>query len=894
MRALDAARTNLGAGITALRRLGLLAAATDQLGAAAERGDLAAATPLVDAVTELGAHFQAAAAGGVPAVEALAGRAGRLRAGLTAAATRAFELLPAASAGEGGGGGGGLPPELLARLGEAARVLRAVGGRAPDAAVSAVCARELGAYQQIFWAGATGGGGGGGGGFGGGEGAPPPPDLPSLPTSGPAAALARTERRFAWLRARLRSRAALWAVLPPEWRSEEALCLAFARVTRGQLAEVLEAAGGGRGAAAAPSPASPAAHVEALLLAVKAANDWEAEMEDRFGGGGVPGRSAPTTAAGLLGGDDWPDDEAPASRVRARAEAAARARAAAAAGAGSAAAGGAVAAAEAAGRGGSGAPASSSSSPAPSSPFRGAISSVFEPHLAAYVAAEEAALAATLASLLATPGAWDAPPPGDAGVLPAGPALFAALKRALTRCARHVSRGGGLLSLAAAFQRVLGGYAGAMRARVPGPAGPNNPGPPSAASFDWCVRVGADADLARLGALVSTAEYCARVCGELAGAVRRTVDPAALAASKAAVGAGRARTRAPPPVPPPAGGGGAAAAPPPSTSGPQPLVLDLGALDEDGGGAAFEGVAAAASAAGAAALLTRLEPWLASVARTHWAGVEDVGDASAAAANAARGLSSGAGALAPTLPALHWRFVADRTLAGAGPLLLGAVRGARAVSEPGAQQLLLEVGVIRGALAGLGNAGGEVGEGDSAAASTPSTAAAAARAAAPTEALLKVVGARPAAVAATFAAVMPGGSRSDLVGALELKAGLGRAEAGSILSAAFGGGAASSPPAAPAPRAPAAPPPQHPPRSGGLSPPPPPVPPVPPVPLAGGPVASSPGLPSAAAAARRLAHAAVPGPRAAAAVERAREAMRGLGGLGDRFKSGGGGGNGGA
>ena len=69
VRALDAAKGNLSRGIAALRRLGMLSAATDQLEAAAARGDLGEAARLLGAVNELGDFFAPHAAA-VPAVAA--------------------------------------------------------------------------------------------------------------------------------------------------------------------------------------------------------------------------------------------------------------------------------------------------------------------------------------------------------------------------------------------------------------------------------------------------------------------------------------------------------------------------------------------------------------------------------------------------------------------------------------------------------------------------------------------------------------------------------------------------------------------------------------------------------------------------------------------------------
>jgi hypothetical protein len=138
-------------------------------------------------------------------------------------------------------------------------------------------------------------------------------------TSGETAAIERTERRYAWLRRRLRGREDLLGIFPEPWRVAQRICLAFAAQTRAQLAEILaarvrsrrRAARGARprGRAGRTPTGRRAAQagelggsVEALLVAVKATNDFEAEMAERFGGGAAAAaavRWPPPGRAGL-------------------------------------------------------------------------------------------------------------------------------------------------------------------------------------------------------------------------------------------------------------------------------------------------------------------------------------------------------------------------------------------------------------------------------------------------------------------------------------------------------------------------------------------------------------------------------------------------------------------
>lgn len=73
-----------------------------------------------------------------------------------------------------------------------------------------MCHKEVGVYQQIF------------------------------STSGETALIERTERRYAWLRRRLRAKAEIWAIFPEAWRLPQRMCLLFAQVTRTHLAEILD------------------------------------------------------------------------------------------------------------------------------------------------------------------------------------------------------------------------------------------------------------------------------------------------------------------------------------------------------------------------------------------------------------------------------------------------------------------------------------------------------------------------------------------------------------------------------------------------------------------------------------------------------------------------------
>lgn len=79
-----------------------------------------------------------------------------------------------------------------------------------DELVGIVCEKEMSIYQQIYG------------------------------TVGEVAKLERTERRYQWLKKRLDDRPEQWAVFPNSWRVPQLVSMAFCKVTKSQLAEILD------------------------------------------------------------------------------------------------------------------------------------------------------------------------------------------------------------------------------------------------------------------------------------------------------------------------------------------------------------------------------------------------------------------------------------------------------------------------------------------------------------------------------------------------------------------------------------------------------------------------------------------------------------------------------
>lgn len=453
---LDYAKKHLTYTITALRRLAMLVNAVDQLQRAVERQEYSEAAHLLEAVQQLSLHFQSFAQ--IPKVAELGGRVSTLQKSLQMNVMREFELL--------GTGEESTNPLLLERLKACCLVTDALGYKARDELVDYVCKKEMGVYGQIF--------------------AP----------VGDTAQLDRVERRYNWLRKRLRAREEVWAIFPEAWRVPQLLCLMFCQVTKGQVAEMLDSRG-----------AELANNVEALLLAVKSTNDFEAEMARRFGG---------STSEDTEHEEEDPmdsmaaDDASPASAVRERYERMFKEKQR---GSKGAAVAGDPAAAALAAQG-----------QAVRTAFQGSISSVFTKHLSVYVDAEEKQLRETM-DVLVREESWQ--PLEDAqqtNVLKSSSELFAVIKRSLTRCSKFVSTGAAMLQLCNAFQRVLRAYSGKLIARLPKTASGSVNATASAGTSDWQIKM-PDDDIPVVCTIVSTAEYCNEIVGSLGRSVAKMLDP---------------------------------------------------------------------------------------------------------------------------------------------------------------------------------------------------------------------------------------------------------------------------------------------------------------------------------------------------------------------------------
>ncbi|KAK9815375.1 hypothetical protein WJX72_002419 [[Myrmecia] bisecta] len=457
---LDYAKKHLTHTITALRRLAMLINAVDQLQRAVERGEYSEAAHLLEAVQQLSSHFQSFVQ--IPKVAELGGRLSTLQKSLQMNVMREFELLGTSEEKPN--------PLLLDRLRACCLVTDALGYKAREELIDYVCKKEMSVYTQIF------------------------------SVTGETAQLDRAERRYTWMRKRLRAREEVWAIFPEAWRVPQLTCQMFCSLTKAQLGQILDY-----------RAADLASNVESLLMAVKSTNDFEAEMAQRFGGAAAASshEEAEEEEEAETGHGD---DARPASQVRQRYEKMFKERqregeASSAPGTPSDAAAAAAAAASNEAR----------------TAFRGSISSIFSKHLSVYVDAEEKALTDTMDTLVKNE-TWK--PMEDAhqtNVLHSASELFAVIKKSLMRCSKFVSKGEAMLLMCNAFQRVIKAYAARLLARLPRTASGATSATAVAGASDWHVKV-ADGDLEVICTIVSTSEYCTEVVGALGRSIAKTVD----------------------------------------------------------------------------------------------------------------------------------------------------------------------------------------------------------------------------------------------------------------------------------------------------------------------------------------------------------------------------------
>ncbi|KAF5749955.1 hypothetical protein HS088_TW03G00282 [Tripterygium wilfordii] len=340
---------------------------------------------------------------------------------------------------------------LLQQLSDACLVVDALEPSVREELVNNFCNRELTSYEQIF------------------EGAE-------------LAKLDKTERRYSWIKRRIRTNEELWKIFPPSWHVPYRLCIQFCKKTRKQLEGILD------------NPQEKL-DVGKLLLALQRTLEFEDELAEKFGGG-TQNREVVNEIEEIGRGES---DSRDVSDIRKKYERKLAAN--------------------------QGTETEEKdrnrdlSVPGAGFNFRGIISSCFEPHLTIYVELEERTLMEHLEKLVQEE-TWDVEEGSQNNVLSSSTQLFLMIKRILKRCSA-LTKSQTLYNLFKVFQRVLKAYATKLFARLP----KGGTGIVAAATgMDGQIKT-SDKDERVICYIVNSAEYCHRTAGELAESVSKIIDP---------------------------------------------------------------------------------------------------------------------------------------------------------------------------------------------------------------------------------------------------------------------------------------------------------------------------------------------------------------------------------
>ncbi|KAL5977099.1 HIT domain protein [Asimina triloba] len=242
---LDFAKKHITTSITALHRLTMLVSAVEQLQVMSSKrqykeaaAQLEVTTTLVlHAVNQLCSHFEAYR--DVPKITELREKFKNIKQILKSHVFSDFSSLGTGKETE--------EANLLQQLSDACLVVDALEPSVREELVKNFCSKELTSYRQIF------------------EGAE-------------LAKLDKTERRYAWIKRRLRTNEEIWKIFPPAWHVAYLLCIQFCKLTRAQLVEILD-------------NLKEKPDVGTLLTALQRTLEFEEELAEKFSGGMVHSRS---------------------------------------------------------------------------------------------------------------------------------------------------------------------------------------------------------------------------------------------------------------------------------------------------------------------------------------------------------------------------------------------------------------------------------------------------------------------------------------------------------------------------------------------------------------------------------------------------------------------------
>ncbi|XP_015688115.1 vacuolar protein sorting-associated protein 53 A isoform X2 [Oryza brachyantha] len=439
---LDCAKRHITTTITALHRLTMLVSAVEQLQVMASKRQYKEAAAQLEAVNQLCSHFEAYR--DVPKITELSEKFKNIKKILKSHVFSDFSSLGTGKETE--------DATLLQQLSDACLVVDALEPSVREELVKNFCSKELTSYKQIF------------------EGAE-------------LAKLDKTERRYAWIKRRLRSNEDTWKIFPPSWHVDYLLCIQFCKITRAQLIDIL-------------NNLKEKPDVATLLLALQRTLEFEEELAEKFSGGATSTRNKESasddenedTGRNKIVSDirkkyekklAVPNDETEHDKDKQK----------------------------------------DLSIPGAGFNFHGIISSCFEPYMSVYIELEEKSLVDQLDKLIQEEK-WETEEGSQTNILSSSMQVFLVIRRSLNRCSA-LTKNETLFNLFQVFQRVLKAYASKLYARLP----KGGTGIVAAATgTDGLIRT-SDRDEKMICYIVNTAEYCHQTSGELAENVAKMINP---------------------------------------------------------------------------------------------------------------------------------------------------------------------------------------------------------------------------------------------------------------------------------------------------------------------------------------------------------------------------------
>ncbi|XVE57517.1 hypothetical protein DITRI_Ditri04bG0096900 [Diplodiscus trichospermus] len=436
---LDFAKKHITTTITALHRLTMLVSAVEQLQVMASKRQYKEAAAQLEAVNQLCSHFEAYR--DIPKITELREKFKNIKQIMKSHVFSDFSSLGTGKESE--------DTNLLQHLSDACLVVDALEPSVREELVNNFCSRELTSYEQIF------------------EGAE-------------LAKLDKTERRYAWIKRRMRTNEEIWKIFPTSWLVPYRLCIQFCKKTRKQLEGILD-------------NLKEKPDVATLLMALQRTLEFEDELAEKFGGG---------TQSREIGNEiediGRQNNSQSASDIRKKYEKKLAAHQG----------------SENEEKDGN----KDLSAPGAGFNFHGIISSCFEPHLTVYIELEEKTLMENLEKLVQEE-TWDVEEGSQNNVLSSSMQLFLIIKRSLKRCSA-LTKSQTLYNLFKVFQRVLKAYATKLFARLP----KGGTGIVAAATgMDGQIKT-SDRDERVICYIVNSAEYCHKTSGELAESVSKIID----------------------------------------------------------------------------------------------------------------------------------------------------------------------------------------------------------------------------------------------------------------------------------------------------------------------------------------------------------------------------------